>query len=214
MLLAPLAALLGVVDSLMTLPRMVRLVGATALAAATGWFLVPSFQDGPWVWRLAIGATVFVLYVSQQYQARDLVGIALPVTWILVGSCGLPVLIASANAKFGFFSTSVAAAAGATFVACVVSDRSAQVARSAVPVVSLLFPAIFFSGYSNDYGDVPFVSFALLMAAPCGLWTGVFFQIWRPRPWTAAAIGIASVVVICATSLYFAWPAMTAEPAY
>jgi hypothetical protein len=210
-----LAALLGVVDSLISLPSMLRLVAAIALAAATGWFIVPSFLGFPWGWRFAIGATVFVLCCSQRYHARELAGITLPVTWILVGSCGLPVLIASANAKFGFFSTSIAAAAGATFLASLFFfDRNVQVARSTVPVVSVLFPAIFFSGYFNDYGEVPFSSFALLIAAPLGLWTGILLQIWQPRSWMASAVSIASIVVICATSLYLAWPALTAESAY
>jgi hypothetical protein len=142
-----------------------------------------------------------------------LVAIALPLTWILVGSCGLPVLIASANAKFGFFSTSLATAAGATLAACLL-HRNVQVARGAIPVVSVLFPAIFFSGHFNDYGDVPFTSFALLILAPFALWIGVRFSSSELRSWTASAVGIASVVAMCATSLYFAWPALTAESAY
>ncbi len=80
---------------------------------------------------------------------------------------------------------------------------------SAIPVVSLLFPAILISGYFNDYGDVPLAAFALSLAAPLGLLVIAPMDRLQQRTWTSCSAGLLTVAVLCGGSLYLAWPALT-----
>ena len=211
LLLVPLAAIVGLLDCLLRPARWWRICGFVGLAMASGWCLVPGFQSSPWTWRCCLAALIFMLAFSQHQQVQRRGGGVLPLVWILVGALGLPVLIASANAKFGFFVTSMAAASGAVILVWI-RLRHADIARGAVPVVSVVYPALFFSGYFNDYGDVPLAAFVLLSIAPLAFWGAPATS--RLPAWVPVAISLAGTVVMCAGALYLAWPALTAEPAY
>lgn len=215
LLLVPLATLLGVIGSCAAGKAWLEVPLAICLAALSGWLLVPSFVESPWPWRVGIAVTVLVLGSSQQSIVGKLSIAPVLVSWILIFSCGLPVLIASANAKFGFFSTSVAAAAGGALLVCLFRKlQDGWRGTGGIWVVSLLLVALLSSGYFNDYGDVPLAAFGLLIAAPLGLFVGVGVSRFQSRVWISAVVGVLSVVVCCGTSLYFVWPALTAEPAY
>ena len=208
LLLTPLAALLGVIDSLAVGPVWLSRAMVTVLAVGTGWLLVPDFQGSPWGWRFGIAAAVVVLFLSQQAQCRRLPGYALPLSWGIIGAFGLPVMIASANAKFGLFSSAIAAGAGAAVVVWL-WPRGLGMFRSAVPVVSVLFPSIFLSGYFNNYGDVPWASFLLLVIAPVTMWLGAFRLKGTAPTWRAAVLGTLAVASTCSAALALAWPAFS-----
>ena len=213
LVLVPLAALAGVADSVFKPSRSLPVVAITCLACATGWLIVPGFEPSPWTWRIGIGAVVITLYGSQRHFVQALAGLALPLAWVMVGSFGLPVLIASANAKFGFFSTSIAAASGAAALVWLYL-REMVIVRSAVPVVSVLFPSLFSSGHFNDYGEVSTVAFLLLIAAPLSLWFGLPLTKRYSKSWAPTVVGLACVLLFCCAAVYIAWPALNAVPAY
>jgi hypothetical protein len=194
-------------------PRWVKLALFAALAAATGALTVPDFVTQQLAWRVALGAAVFVLCLGQDAVARRLPGLALPLAWIVTGSAAVPILIASANAKFAFFSTAVAAAAGACCVAWLVLRRD-WVPRSAVPVVAVALPVLLAAGYFNDYGGVPWPSFALATFAPLALLIASWLSRAPSHPVRVTLCGVCGVIVICSAALALAWPALTRQPAW
>lgn len=214
LMVVPLAAVVGVVSCWPSLPNTVRLALFLALAVVAAWCIVPTFQSSPWVWRATIAVAVFGLAYSQSEFLKRLPGIVTPLSWVIVGSFGLPVLIASANAKFGFFATSVAAASGAIILLWL-WNRDRLIGLGATPVVAVLLPTLFFSGYFNDYGDVPPNAFLMLVTAPLVLWTSVFMMgAATPRPWLSSIVGLSLLLIPCCFALYRVWPILTAEPAY
>lgn len=205
LVLTPLAALLGMIDSRIPRPGRHSWATATVLAVGTGWLLVPDFQASPWAWRFGLGTTVLVSFVSQRFQCERMRAFVLPLAWTIIGTSGLPLMLASANAKFGVFSSAIAAGAGTATVVWL-WPRGVGLFLSAVPVVSMLYPAIFFSGYFNDYGDVPFASFFLLGIAPLPMWFGILLRRHSFVPnWLADVIGLSAVAATCAAALTLAW---------
>lgn len=216
LLLMPLAALFGWGDTVLAWPYRRRLAAALPLAAFAGLLVVPSFQEPHWPWRAAVAGTVLTLIVALTYAAGRVSALTLLSSWVVIGACGLPILIASANAKFGFFSTSISAAAGAAILVRLVASKQAAAFRVdgfCIPI-AMIFGTLYFSGYFNDYGDVPLSAFVLLMVSPLAVLFGVPVSRHRPNSWAAVAAGLVPVICMCAVAVFLAWPALTAESAY
>ncbi len=205
LLLVPIAAVVGGISAWLGPTRKyLHIALYLALSLTVGWFLVPSFQASPWLWRAVLAVTVFTLVVAQSWWRPT------ALVWVVTCSFGLPVLIASANAKFGFFATSIAAASGACFLFWLFVSRT-QFLGACVPVVSTLIPSILFSGYFNDYGDVPLDAFAVIVCSPLLVWIASFFT---RKEMPTALISLLLVAFACSFALFRVWPILTAEPAY
>ena len=205
--LIPLAALIGAVVTLVRIPLWGQLAAFACFSLATGWLLVPSFQADPWLWRGVISILVFVGWCLGLGMREPIFRWLLPVVWILVGAASLPVLIASANARFGLMCTALAAGSGSALLFGL-WRRDGNPLGSAVGVLSTAFPVILWNGYFNDYGGVPFASFAVLAVAPCLVgWLVI------PRRWISPTI-VLLVLVAAAVAVWSVWPILTAESAY
>lgn len=207
LVLMPTAAVIGTVITLVRIPISIQLGVIACFSGIAAWLLVPSFQTQPWLWRSVIASLVFVGW-SCGLAARDAsFRWLLPLVWILVGAASLPVLIASANARFGLMCTSLAAGSGSALLFGL-WRRDGNPLQTAVGVLNAAFPAILLNGYFNDYGGVPCATFLLLASAPCLVGWFVI-----PRPWLPLAI-VAVVIVVATVAVWSVWPILTAEPAY
>jgi hypothetical protein len=209
LLVVPFAAVASVAQGLCGTSSKVGWAWAVALSGLSAWLLVPTFQESPWLWRAILGGSVLGLMIILAAAGDRIPQAGLIVSWVIVGSFGLPVLIASANAKFGFFSTSIAASSGSALFVWL-WRRSPSIAKGAIPVIAVLFPSIILSGHFNDYGDVPTLSFTLLTLSPATVGAGVPFG--KKWPWLSALVGCAAVIGACLIALVLAAPHLRQDP--
>jgi hypothetical protein len=153
-------------------------------------------------------AAVLAVIESSMRVGRRLAGGVTLISWIIVAAFGVRILIASANAKFGFFMISIASASGVALLRWL-WRRTPDIVIGASPVIGVTFPSILLSGHFNDYGEVPVSSFILLILAPISVWAGV--PLFKHRPLLASIASLAAVATICGIALGLAWPAMSVE---
>ena len=171
-----------------------------AVAALSAWLLVPGWMDARPLWVPVLGATILALW----WVLRGLAGrasgacLSLVILVALVGAGG--VLVQSGLARFGQLAVALAATFGARWL-IVLWNRSAGEDFGVWAVPAVLLPGLMFTGYFNNYSEVPAAVFILAALAPLAACVGDIAPLRRLTGWPATLTRTAAVLMVAGVAV-------------
>ncbi|MBI1923763.1 hypothetical protein HYR99_05885 [Candidatus Poribacteria bacterium] len=168
------------------------------LLGMTLWLLLRPMLKHNWgpgeavAWLAGLGIALLLFWGGLDALVKRLSGVSLPLTLLIVAAGGSVVLGLSGSLLLGQLEGALAAALGVSLV--VAWWRPAMsLARSALPVVTVLLAGLWMAGYF--YAQVPAASALLLAVAPMAAWVGQIPSMRRAAPWQVNLARAAGVLI-------------------
>jgi hypothetical protein len=158
------------------------------------------------LWLATLGAGVFALWSLLDRQADTIVGIWVPLAFVVLAAGSAGVLALSGSALLGQLAGVLAAMAGAAALTAFLW-KGVSIARGAVPVFVLILLGLWIAGYF--YAEVPLASVLLLVHTPVLVGLAGKLAGHLPRPWMAGLARSAAVLVPVGIALALA---LAAQP--
>ncbi|QDU60573.1 hypothetical protein Pan216_14190 [Planctomycetes bacterium Pan216] len=186
------------------LPSAVVWISRLVIACLAGWLSVPGYgalHDWRFLCASLIALAVLALGTSLHRFARERPGVGFP---LLLSATLFLASIVIAEAGFNKLAQVGAAVAfGLAGLAAVSWKSRSALPAGAMPAIAVALPVLAFSGFANDYSELPVWCFVILGTAPLLLWLeklppGSLLSGWSRQlyDWVVVLVPVGSAVAV------------------